>query len=480
MSCKKSRRNFLKKASLGVASLALGSTISCSNESNQKPNIVIIFTDDQGYEDVGEYGAEGFQTPNLDKMADNGMVFTDFHVAASVCTPSRAALLTGCYPQRVGLQGVLFPEGPEWTKGYKSQAGINQNEVTIAEMLKKEGYSTSCIGKWHLGHHKKFLPPNHGFDEYFGLPYSNDMRPENNEAYPPLPLIEGTEVIEKNPDQSQLTRRYTKRAVDFINRNQDNPFFLYLAHTMPHVPLYCSDRFKGSSEQGMYGDVMQEIDWSAGRVIEALKKNGLEDNTLVIFTSDNGPWTVYGNHAGSVGELRGCKQTTFEGGLRVPCIMKWPGKIPANTVCEELATTMDILPTVSKITGAQLPQHKIDGHDIRSLIFNKEGESPYEVFYFYDGKELKAVRKGKWKLHLKHEYRGVKEPGMNGKKGEYFNKTINRSLFNLEEDIDENKDVSQENPQIVQELLEYAKKARKELGDINIEGDGVRPYGKVN
>lgn len=464
---------------LGTSYLALGGLTDCMNRQSRPPNIIIIFTDDQGYNDIGVFDASGFETPNLDGMADSGIVFTDFHVASSVCSPSRAALLTGCYPQRVGLPDVLAPPGPEWTEG-RTNIGLHEREVTIAEMLKSAGYTTACIGKWHLGHLEPFLPTNHGFDEYFGLPYSNDMHPENDPAYPPLPLMEGTRVIEENPDQSQLTYRYTQRAVRFINKNSDGPFFLYLAHTMPHVPLYCRDRFKGKSEQGLYGDVMMEIDWSVGEVLRAVRENEIEENTIIVFTSDNGPWTVYGNHAGSADPLRGCKMTTFEGGQRVPCIMKWTGRIPAQAECEEFTTTMDLLPTIAHLANAELPKHTIDGHDITDLLLTPgTPQTPYDAFYYYDGSELCAVRSGKWKLHLPHEYLGVKTPGQDGEMGTYFYDELGLSLFNLEKDLSESHNVASENREIVEQLRQYADQARNELGDINIRGTGVRECGIV-
>ncbi len=474
-----SRRKFIRDASIGISALALSSSFNCFQKQKKPPNFIIIFTDDQGYNDVGVFDARGFETPYLDAMADEGKVFTDFHVAAPVCTPSRASLLTGCYPQRVGLPDVLAPPGPEWTKG-KTTIGLNDKEVTIAEILKNKGYATSCIGKWHLGHQEKFLPTKHGFDEYFGLPYSNDMRPENDPLYPPLPLMQGTEVIEENPDQSTLTYRYTKQAVDFITKNKNKPFFLYLAHSMPHVPIFCTDKFKGKSKLGLYGDVIMEIDWSVGEILKAVKNNQLEENTLIIFTSDNGPWTVYGNHAGSAYPLRGCKMTTFEGGQRVPCIMKWKNKIPVSTVCNQFATTMDFLPTIANIVNAELPDKKIDGHNIERLLFHQHSsKTPYEVFYYYNGNELTALRSGKWKLHLPHEYLGVKRAGKDGKMGEYFYDEIELSLFDLENDIGESKNVADQNPQIVKKLLKYAEEARKDLGDKNIIGTGIRECGRV-
>ena len=368
------------------------------------PNIVIIFTDDQGYADLGIYGAQGFQTPNIDRRANEGIRFTDFQVSQAVCSASRAALLTGCYSERLGVQGAF---------NHTARVGLNPDEETIAEMLKSIGYVTGIFGKWHLGHHKKFLPLQQGFDEYFGLPYSNDMWPVDYDGspvsgtdhfksfYPQLPLIEGNEKIEEIrtlDDQDQLTTRYTERAVDFIKRNRDTPFFLYLPHSMPHVPLGVSDKFRSKSEQGMYGDVIMEIDWSLGEILNALSDNDLDDNTLVIFTSDNGPWLNYGNHAGSAFPLREGKGTMWEGGSRVPCIMRWPGRIPAGSVSHQLAATIDILPTIASITGAALPARPIDGVNIQSILEGDTCATPREEYYYYYGGELIAVRKGKMKL----------------------------------------------------------------------------------
>ena len=307
-------------------------------QNDAPPNIIVILTDDQGYADLGSYNAIGFETPNIDRLAKEGLLFTDFQVSQAVCSASRAALLTGCYAERVGVEGAY---------NHTSRVGLNPEETTIAEMLKKIGYTTSIIGKWHLGHHKKFLPLQQGFDEYFGIPYSNDMWPVDYDGtsiagtghrksfYPQLPIIEGNEKVEEIrtlKDQNQLTKRYTERAVDFIDRNSNRLFFLYMPHSMPHVPLGVSKQFLGKSEQGIYGDVMMEIDWSVGELIKALKRNSIDSNTLVIFTSDNGPWLNYGKHAGSTGPLREGKGTMWEGGSRVPCIMWWPGGIPAGIV----------------------------------------------------------------------------------------------------------------------------------------------------
>ncbi|MBN1456606.1 MAG: sulfatase [Sedimentisphaerales bacterium] len=477
------RRDFIKAVGLGVAGFALqGCVERLRTSAAKKPNFVIIFTDDQGYADVGSYGAKGFKTPHLDRMAEEGMRFTDFYVAGPVCSPSRAALLTGCYPQRVGMYDVIGPKGPDWTKE-KENLGLSDNEQLISNLLKDAGYATGCFGKWHVGHYPRFLPTNRGFDEYFGLPYSNDMWPKNSEDYPDLPLYDGDKVIETNPDQTQLTTRYTERAIKFIEKNKDKPFFVYLPHSMPHVPLYVSDKFAGKSEQGLYGDVIMEIDWSVGQINATLKRLGLDDNTLVIFTSDNGPWLSYGNHAGSALPLREGKGTTFDGGQRVPCIMKYPGIIPAGTVCTELCTTMDFLPTIVKFAGAKEPRLKIDGYDIRPLLEGKQGaKSPYEAFYFYKGWELEAVRSGKWKLHLPHGYRTVVEYGRDAKPGKYdYSKKIGPALFDLENDISEKNNVADKFPRVVARLKKLADKMRNDLGDSlkNTKGSGRRQPGRA-
>lgn len=330
------------------------------------PNIVIVFTDDQGYGDAGCFGGKGFTTPNLDQLAREGSRFTNFHVAQAVCSASRAGLLTGCYPNRIGIHGALGPS---------ARHGIHDDETTIAEVLKQKGYATGMAGKWHLGHHPQFLPVRHGFDEYFGLPYSNDMWPYHPEAkagtYPPLPMIEGDKVVDSEitPDeQRQLTTWYTERAVKFIERNKERPFFFYLAHSMPHVPLFVSEKFQGKSQSGLHGDVMMEIDWSVGEVMKTLDKHGLTDNTLVVFTCDNGPWLSYGNHAGSAGPLREGKGTAWEGGTRVPCIMRLPGKVPAGTTNNAMLMTIDLLPTIAHLVGADLPPREIDGRNVWPLL----------------------------------------------------------------------------------------------------------------
>jgi len=441
------RREFIQALGLGAAALTVP---GCAKPTTRKPNFVVVFTDDQGYADVGCFGAKGFETLNLDQMAAEGAKFTSFYSAAPVCTPARAALLTGCYPMRVSIPRVLFP---------RDNIGLNPDEITIADILKTRGYATCCIGKWHLGHLPAFLPMRQGFDYYFGIPYSNDMDP--------VVLVEDEETIERKPDQSQLTRRYTEKAVEFIKKNKDRPFFLYLPHTMPHVPLYVSDKFKGKSKQGLYGDVIMELDWSVGQILETIKQLGIDEKTLVIFTSDNGPWLSKGEHGGSAKPLRDGKFATYEGGMREPCIMRWPGEIPAGTVCSEMATTMDFLPTFAKLAGARVPADRIiDGKDISALMTNPKAKTPYKALFYYFESQLGAVRSGQWKLIMER------------KRGK---KTIPAALYNLEQDIAEQYDVSAQHPAIVRRLAELADKIREDIGDsvTGVTGKNVRPPGRV-
>ena len=479
----------MKTTGLSVVALGLSGTLgltSCSKNNKRLPNIVLIFTDDQGYADVGTYGAKGFTTPNLDKMASQGMRFTSFYVSQAVCSASRASLLTGCYSERVSIQGALNP----WTN-----IGLNPKEETIADVLKKKGYATGIFGKWHLGHHKEFLPAQQGFDEYLGLPYSNDMWPVHYDGkplkkgrrsfYPILPLIDGVEKIDEIKtlkDQSTLTKRYTERAVQFIERNKNKPFFLYVPHSMPHVPLGVSERFKGKSEQGMYGDVIMEIDWSVGQIMKTLEKNGIEKNTLIIFASDNGPWKNFGNHAGSADPLREGKGAMWEGGARVPCIMRWPGRIPAGTQCKNIAATIDILPTLAAITGAPLPEKKIDGVNILSLLEGNSKENPRDFYFYYYAGELRAVRQGKWKLYFPHKYRSYKgvEPGKDGFPGPYASAECGLELYDLENDISETKDIAAQHSEIVKHLQSLANNKRQELGDrlTGVNGKEIREPGQ--
>lgn len=458
--------------------------------TTDRPNIVLILADDMGYGDLSSFGAIQYNTPNLDKLATAGVRFTNFYVAQAVCSASRAALLTGCYSNRIGIEGALFP---------RSMIGLNTSEETIAQVLKKRGYKTGIFGKWHIGDYKQFLPLQHGFDEYLGLPYSNDMwglnydgtkaTPQTNArkaSYPPLPLIEGNDKIREintMEDQSQLTTIYTQGAVQFIEKNKNSPFFLYVPESMPHVPIATSSRFKGKSKQGLYGDVMMEIDWSVGQILQALERNGLTKNTLVIFTSDNGPWINFGNHAGSTGGLREGKGTSWEGGQRVPAIMKWPGQIPPGIICNKLASTIDILPTLAKIARAPLPQKKIDGVNILPLMEGDTSANPRKIFYFYYGNSLEGVRENGWKLVLPHEYRNYEGhvPGQDGVPGTTTIGKVGYALYDMRRDPGERYDVKDMYPDIVEKLMKIADIARKDLGDdiVHIKGENVREPGKV-
>jgi arylsulfatase len=461
--------------------------------NSSKPNIVLIFIDDQGYGDLSCFGATEFLTPNIDRMAIDGMRFTNFYAAQGVCSASRAGLLTGCYPNRIGIHGALMP----WSKN-----GLADDEMTIAELVKQKGYVTGMTGKWHLGWQKRFLPLQHGFDEYLGLPYSNDMWPVDYDGtpvtkdsskpwkskYPPLPLIKDNEKIEEIrtlDDQGTLTTKYTEFAVDFINRHKDGPFFLYIAHSMVHVPLGVSDKFKGKSKQGLFGDVMMEVDWSVGEVLKALKANGIDKNTLVIYTSDNGPWLNFGNNAGSTGGLREGKGTSWEGGQREPTVMKWPGKIPEGTICNKLSGTIDVLPTIAAITGAKLPDHIIDGVNILSLMKGDKNANPRDHFYYYYRKNsLEAIRKGKWKLVLPHSYRTYEGvlPGNDGFPGPTKTGTTELALYNLRRDPGEHYDVKELYPEVVEEIMVLVEEARKDLGDELTDrvGENVRPCGIID
>jgi len=454
------RREFLKTAGLTGAALIFSGCKNLLKPASQqalfeKTNFIIIFTDDHGYQDIGCFGAEGFETPNLDRMAKEGARFTDFYCGAPICSPSRAALLTGCYPPRVSITRVLFPE---------DKFGLNPDEISIAEVLKQKDYATACIGKWHLGHLPQFLPRSQGFEYYFGLPYSNDMWPANSDRYPPLPLIENEKAIEYNPAQSRLTQRYTERAINFITENKDRPFFVYLAHTMPHVPLFASEKFKGKTKKGIYGDVIREIDASTGELLETLKKLGIDEQTLVIFTSDNGPWLSKGDHGGSAKPLRDGKFSTYEGGMRMPCIMRWPGKIPADSTCSQIAATIDLLPTFANIAGAQIPADRtIDGKDITNILLEPDAKSPRQSFYYYDELKLGAVRRGKWKLVFKQKDNNGLE------------------LYNLDDDIGEKNNVAGQYPKVVKELQKLADKMRDDLGDSTrkIKPKNARPAGSA-
>lgn len=441
------------------------------------PNVVIVYCDDMGWGDLGCYGSKTIRTPNIDRLARQGTRFTSFYVSQPVCSASRASLLTGCYANRIGIHGALWPT---------AKTGINAAETTIAELLKGKGYATGIFGKWHLGRPVEFLPTRHGFDEYLGLPYSNDMWPNNPSAkpgtYPPLPLIDGERVVEEQPDQRFLTRRYTERAVAFIERHHEEPFFLYLPHSMPHVPIFASERFAGKSRGGAYGDVIEEIDWSVGEVLRALRRHRLEDNTLVIFASDNGPWSLYGNHAGSTGGFRECKGTIYEGGIRVPCIVRWPGRVPAGRISDVPWMTIDVLPTVAALAGAPLPALPIDGRNAWPLLSGQPGAgSPHDAFYFYYQQgALLAVRSGDWKLILPH--RVDAQTGANdGVRGVYRQYFAGLELYNLAVDPRETRNVADQFPDVLDRMLAHAETARMELGDslTKRQGSGVREPGRV-
>lgn len=423
------------------------------------PNFVVILADDLGYGDVGCYGSTTIRTPRIDRMAAEGVRFNDFY-AAAVCTPSRASLLTGCYAARVGLAaGVLFPH---------AQLGLNPAEVTVAEVLKAKGYATSCIGKWHVGDAPAFLPTHQGFDEYYGIPYSNDMRIRRGDKVGP-PILRGEEVVEHPADQDMLTEHYTREAVKFIDQHRQSPFFLYLAHAWPHVPLYASGRFRGKSAGGLYGDTVESVDWSVGEVLDALKRNGLDENTLVVFLSDNGPM-IEPPGGGSAGPLRGKKAQIWEGSLRVPCVVRWPGHVPAGRLCSEVATEMDILPTFAGLAGARVPEDRvIDGHDAWPLMSGQQGaKSGYEAFFYYHGiGVLGAVRSGDWKMIVPFTLKVGPVP---------------RQLFNLRDDIGETHDVQDQHRDVVKRLEKLVEQHREDLRKNSrpigrVEGDGVSAAG---
>ncbi len=448
--------------------LALTLALACVATAAGKPNLVLIFVDDLGYADIGPFGSTLHRTPHLDRMAAEGRKLTGFYVSANVCTPSRSSLMTGRYPRRVGLdenekgQWVLFPGNRE---------GLHPDEVTMAEVLKEAGYRTACVGKWHLGDQREFLPTRQGFDAYFGIPYSNDMGHDSRRQpyrYPPLPLLRMEEVIESEPDQRYITKRYTEEALDFIERNKDGPFFLYLAHTMPHWPQYASEAFAGKSRNGAWGDSVEELDWSTGQVLAKLAELGIDGNTLVVFTSDNGGAT---RHGASNAPLRGGKGTTWEGGHRVCFLARWPGRIPAGTASDELAVSFDLLPTFAKLAGAQLPADRIiDGKDIGPLLEGEPGiPTPHVAYYYFYMAHLNAVRSGRWKLHVARK---------GGRHPEYEPNPV-LELYDLATDIGESRNVAGAYPQVVERLRALAEAARADLGDGRRAGTNTQPPGVV-
>lgn len=452
-----------------MVSLALAAALA--------PNLIVIFVDDMGIGDLSCYGQKSYKTPHLDRMAREGVRLTDFFVASPACTPSRAALLTGCYPMRVGLPQVINPD---------SKIGLNPDETTLAEIAKSKGYKTAMFGKWHLGV-GNLMPRSHGFDEFYGIPYSHDMWPPNtNGTWPPL-FIYNNESPEREiktlDDQAELTNKFTEKTLDFISRNRASPFFVYLPLNQPHVPIAPSAKFVGQSKAGLYADQILEIDDSVGRILNHLKKLKLDRKTMVMFSSDNGPWLPYGNHAGSAGIYREGKGTTFEGGFREPGIFWMPGTIPAGKVQTEMASTMDIVPTFASMIGAKQPEKEIDGHNILPLLKCEEGaKTPWKWMYYYWPAELQAIRSGDWKLHVPHNHRHQNQPA--GKDGKSAGETTARqelALYNLRSDPSEKINLAAEHPGIVNRLLRLIRAGKNEFGDSisKINGSCVRLPGQV-
>lgn len=459
-----------------LLSIIGGVSLTMNAFSQKSPNIVLINLDDAGNGDFSYRGALNYSTPHIDKLATAGLQLTNFYAVQPISGASRAGLLTGCYPNRIGFAYAPNPN---------SKTGISAEEETLAELLKAQGYATAIYGKWHLGDAKKFLPLQHGFDEYYGLPYSNDMWPYHPQwKFPDLPLIEGNEVLGYNTDQTQLTTNYTERSVEFIKKNRSRPFFLYLAHSMPHVPLAVSDKFKGKSEQGLYGDVMMELDWSVGEILSTLKAYNLEENTLVIITSDNGPWANYGDHAGSSGGLREAKATTFNGGLRVPCILYWKGTINPK-IYNGLVSNIDILPTCVDLAKAAMPKNKIDGVSMLPVLLNGEtGQVREYLCHYYHKNSLEAITDGSFKLIFPHKYVSYEEfsPGNGGKPGKLGKREVLEcELYDLRRDPGERLNVFADYPDVVERLMKEANYWREELGDdlTNHKGVGRRDPGHI-
>jgi arylsulfatase A len=416
--------------------------IQCFYSFGQKPNIVYIFADDLGYGDLSCYGAKDINTPNIDQIAKEGIKFTEFYSASSVCSPSRAALLTGRYPQRMGINTVFFSE---------SFTGIPDKEITIPEILKEKGYATGIVGKWHLGHHSKYLPLQHGFDEYFGIPYSNDMES--------VVYMRGNEVESYKVKQQYITKTYTKEAQKFITKNKDNSFFLYIAHSMPHVPLYASEEFIGTSKRGLYGDVVQELDWSVGQILKSLREHGILENTLIVFSSDNGPWLAMKEDGGSAGDLREGKTFTFDGGMKVPTVAMWKNRIPQGIINTEVASQMDWFPTIANITGSSIPKGLvIDGLDISKVLTDK-GNRKNSDLLFLDGKQLQGYRSGQWKVKLPYK-------GFRGNKWKQFVKAHDTLLFNLNTDPGEKNNLFEKYPEKAKEILKEMIEKYQDMGKL--------------
>ena len=473
-SCCREQHSWLVLALLGwTAALQIQARGVEANEPSRPPNFVLIVCDNLGYGDIGCFGSQVHRTPHLDRMARQGMRLTDFYSTSGVCTPSRASIMTGCYPRRVNLH--VGDGGFQVLRAVVSK-GLHPDEITIAEVLQQRGYATWMIGKWHLGDQLPLLPRRQGFDYYFGIPYSDDMVPERGrEHWPPLPLIENEQVIEAPPDRNLLTKRYTEKAIELITAHQDQPFFLYLPHAMPGSTSapFVSEAFRGKSANGPWGDAVEELDWSTGQILDALQRLGLDQHTLVIWTSDNGA-PRRNPPLGSNRPLAGWGYTTDEGGMRVPCVARWPGKIREGSTCRELCTTMDLMPTLAQLADAQPPADRIiDGHDIRPLLFGQPGaKSPYEAFYYYYLEQLQAVRAGRWKLYL---------PLSDW--WEDFRRNSRDSparLVDLVDDPGEKQNLADERPEVVRRLLALAEQARQDLGDVNRPGRNQRPAGHAD
>jgi arylsulfatase A-like enzyme len=456
------RRSFLKSAAGAMAGLEMPSLLK-AGEKRKQPNVVIIFLDDSGYADFRPFGKTQYPTPNVERLAGQGCRFTNFYVPQAVCSASRSALLTGCYPGRTKLFGAIAPR----------QRGLDPSFATMGEVMKSAGYKTAVFGKWHIGDQPETRPPARGFDESAGLMYSNDMwefHPENPEFWGKYPLHfweNGKVKIERvtKEHQPMLTTWYTEHATDFISRQKNNPFLLYVPHSMPHVPLFCSDKFRGKSGQGLYADVMMEIDWSVGEIMKSLKSAGVEDNTLVVMTSDNGPWISYGNHAGKT-PFREAKGTGFDGGTRSACIMRYPGGIKAGTISKRTFCSIDLLPTIAGLAGAALPKNPVDGRNVWDLVTGKPGATnPHDYYAFCTGRVFEGVISGdgRWKLHLPHEYRTLVEPGRDGAAGKYRAANIELSLFDMEADPFEKTNVIDKFPEVAARLKGYAEGHRQKF-----------------
>jgi arylsulfatase A-like enzyme len=457
--------------------------VGCSSpEQPQPPNVVFILTDDQGYGDVGVYGAEDINTPNLDRMAVEGAYFTSYYATQPVCSASRASILTGCYPDRIGIHNAYSPG---------SKVGLNPEETTLAELLKERGYATGIFGKWHLGDAPKFLPRKHGFDEFYGILYSNDMWPKHPQQgtvfnFPDISLYENETPLRVLEDQTFLTAALTEKAIAFIKKNKEIPFFVYLPHPQPHVPLFASEAFQQTQARGLYGDVISEIDWSVGQILSTLKEEGLDENTLVVFTSDNGPWLSYGGHSGSPGIFREGKGTNWEGGHRVPGIVRFPKAIKPNTRIDAAAMGIDWLPTIVELTASNSPVKKIDGKSLVPLLTGKTVQSPHEnLFFYYRTNELHAVRHKDWKLYVPHTYRTL-----NGRKGTNdgfpipyeMNEIQTAELYDLSKDPEEQENLATTHPEWVEKISKIADSVRLVLGDrlTGTKGSEVRLVGRVD